>query len=276
MSGHWVKTAAVLAIIQAVSGSLFVASATEQNAPEASVSEANDSAFKSTPVGEESAPPSSAPATTEAKPAPASAAPGQLADPSTIVIPTSEPIIPPGRPDWIAQYGVRGPAERKQVAVCSGPFVTEQEARAELHQQIKKAADRYLEATLGSAQAPLLLGYSPEVLASRLVNGNHVYPETIQVSVGPMKQVHALVEFSPDFDREVQHRWRQIRSASRVGGVALVGAIALGMLLTFFGYLRADTSTRGYYTTRLKFAAGGAILALVVAGWMASHWVSWL
>jgi hypothetical protein len=199
-----------------------------------------------------------------------------LADRDQILI-AGDFVIPPGRPDWIEKFSeAKEQPTSKQVAICSGPFTTEAEARNELFNKARHASDRYIESTLGSPQASMLLGYSGEQVKSRFVNGKNEYVETVTFSVGPMKQVHALVQFTPEFDGELHHRWRQIRSVSRVGVVALVGAVVLSMLLTFFGYLRADTSTRGYYTTRLKFAAGGAILAIVVAGFVASRWVHWL
>lgn len=253
--------------------------ATEPAASESATFEGNPLKYQTTSSSPESANP--APNLPSAATSSNGKSEVPLADPAKILI-GGDFVIPPGRPDWIAKFSevqfgeANGQSPGKQVAICSGPFTTEAEARLELNNKAREVADRYIESTLGSPQASLLLGYSGEQIKSRFVKRQNEYVETVTFSFGPMKQVHALVQFTPDFDGELQHRWRQIRSASRVGVVALVGAVALGMLFTFFGYLRADTSTRGYYTTRLKFAAGGAILAIVVAGFMASRWVHWL
>lgn len=247
----------------------------------ASAQPSNQATFEDNPLKYQTT--SSAPGTAQpAVPGSPSAVPASanadvnvpLADPEGIHI---DPVWHGTRPDWIGKFSfVKGQPVGKQIAIASGPFATEAEARQELFNKAREATDRYIEGTVGSSQAPLLLGYSGEYVKSRFVNPKYEYVETGTFSFGPMKQVHALVQFTPDFDHDVQHRWRQIRSASRVGVVALVGTVALGMLLTFFGYLRADTSTRGYYTTRLKLAAGGVILAIVVAGMMGSRWVHWL
>jgi hypothetical protein len=47
----------------------------------------------------------------------------------------------------------------------------------------------------------------------------------------------------------------------------LIFAAGVGLLLAFvgtvFGYLKLDTATRGYYSGRLRFVAGLALLAIV-------------
>jgi hypothetical protein len=101
-----------------------------------------------------------------------------------------------------------------------------------------------------------------------LVGQGQVYQEEIIVSVGKMQQVHALVEFTPSFQYEVQHRWRHIQMTART---AKLGVIAVGVLLALsvvLGYFKADTATRGYYSTRLQFASATAIMALAVGGYM--------
>ena len=87
------------------------------------------------------------------------------------------------------------------------------------------------------------------------------------MSFGPMYQMHALLEFGPEFRKELDGRRgdlerhaREMAIAFRLRGLALGFGAVLCLLTVVFGYFRLDTATRGYYTGRLQFLAATAIL----------------
>lgn len=186
-------------------------------------------------------------------------------------------IIPPGRPSWISEWKeVDHKPAINWAAAVAGPCETRQECEKELSNQVKLVADEYINNYLGSAIAARLLNYDGADLKSRLVSPQDVYAETIQVSFGPMEQVHARVEFREDFRRELDQRWREIKAKLRLGQVGLIGAVVLGLLSTAFGFFKANTATRGQRATTLQFAAAATILVIVVAGVSAARYLYWI
>jgi hypothetical protein len=91
-----------------------------------------------------------------------------------------------------------------------------------------------------------------------------------------MHQVHALIEFGPDFRQQVTRKWTDLTAYYRLLQTGLVAGGSLLFLGTVFSYFRLDTATRGYYTGRLQFMTAAAILAIVGAGAVLARWIYWL
>lgn len=196
------------------------------------------------------------------------------------VIP-GEVIIPPGRPEWVGRNIMVG--SEHSVAVCSGPFSTEAEANRELDKVLKQKTDEYIAEQLGSSLAPQLIRFDVVKIKKPkkeqglgLVKPENLYHEQISVSIGPMHQVHALLEFDPDFRKQITDKWRDLTAYYRLLQTGLVAGGALLFLGTVFSYFRLDTATRGYYTVRLQFMTAAAILAIVGAGALLARWIYWL
>jgi hypothetical protein len=184
-------------------------------------------------------------------------------------------VIPPGRPSW-----VEAPPQREgsihSTSVCSDPWTSHQKASQELDKKLVTATSEYIAEHLGSNLAASLIHYDLPEIKRKLLPSANVYHEKILVSFGPMHQVHAKLEFSPDFRDELDRRWAEIRATYRLGQTGLVGGGVLLLLATVFGYFRLDNATRGYYTGRLQFMAAAAILAIIASGVMFSRWIYWL
>lgn len=206
--------------------------------------------------------------------------------PAAPVLPAEEPkiatddddtvIIPPGRPGWVGQAAQRE-GSIQSTAVCSDPYATHQQALRALDRKLEAATQEYISQHLHSELAPHLLSYDLAEIKRKLLPPRNVYHEKIQVSIGPMHQVHALVEFNPDFREELDHRWGEMRATYRLAETGLIGGGVLLVLATIFGYFRLDNATRGYYTSRLQFMAAAAILAIVASSAMISKWwIYWL
>ena len=190
-------------------------------------------------------------------------------------------LIPPGRPEWIGRNVSVG--SEHTIAVCSGPFTTEAEAEHELDRVIKAKTDEYIAERLGSSLAPQLVGY--DIIKIKTPKNEHglgllkpenIYREEISLSVGPMHQVHALLEFDPDFRQKITNQWHDLTAYYRLLQTGLVAGGALLFLGTVFSYFRLDNATRGYYTGRLQFMTAAAILAIVGSGAVLARWIYWL
>jgi hypothetical protein len=90
------------------------------------------------------------------------------------------------------------------------------------------------------------------------------YLETVERSVGPMKNLYTRLEFTPDVDRDLRSRWTEYKREARVTEVGLLSCTVLGMIGLVLGLLKADTATKGYYSKRLFLGVPAMIIAAVM------------
>ncbi len=184
-------------------------------------------------------------------------------------------IIPPGRPQWIeAEANLTG--EIHTVYVCSGPFALPSQANRALDDAMVRATRDYISGQLGDSLATKFIDYDAKTIKQRFVKPEKVYREIITASVGPMHQVHALLEFDSEFRKELDGRWETVRATSRLFQMGLFSGAGLLLITSVFGYFRLDHATRGYYTGRLQFMTAAAILAVVGASAVVAQWIHWL
>jgi hypothetical protein len=184
-------------------------------------------------------------------------------------------IIPPGRPQWVEAAPVREGAIHF-TSISSDPYATPSLAQHALDEKLQAAVADYIREYLQSDIAPSLIRIGLPEIKRELLRSGDVYPEKIQVSIGPMHQVHARLEFDDAFRARLDKRWGELRATYRLAETGIVSGGVLLLLATVFGYFRLDNATRGYYTGRLQFMAAAAILTIVVGGAMFSRWIHWL
>lgn len=204
--------------------------------------------------------------------------PAKVVEPSdTIEIetPAEGVFIPPGRPDWVEAPPMHI-GEVHTTPVSSGPFARAQDCWNAFDDEIVKATDQYIAEHLGESFATQFIHYDAKTIRTRFLKPENIYNEQIVVSIGPMHQVHGLLEFRPEFRSELDQRWAQVTRYSRVTQVGLSSFALLALLSVVFGYFRLDNATRGYYTGRLQFLTAAAILAIVGVGVVAARWVVWM
>jgi len=185
--------------------------------------------------------------------------------------------IPPGRPSWVgSEPNTRGKVHA--VAVSSGPYKKEGQAKRALDEAIEKATSDYIADQLGSERAALLLRYDAGTIKKRYLKDTNKYHDIARYSepVGEMHEHFALLEFGPEFRAELDERWTKVKATSRVLQTGLVSGAALLLLASVFGYFRLDNATRGYYTGRLQFMTAAAVLAVVGAGVIMARYIAWL
>ena len=103
----------------------------------------------------------------------------------------------------------------------------------------------------------------PDELRRQVVKDQ--WEEVRQYSVGPMTQLHVLVEFDRKIKDRILEEHQRMVVAGRVwrAGVGLIALLAF--LAVFYGYLRIDLATGGAYRARLRLAVAAAILGVVAA-----------
>ncbi len=173
-----------------------------------------------------------------------------------------------GRPAWVETPG-KLVGEVYSVSVKSGLYVDVPECQRALEEAIEQEANKYIEDYIGPG-ASQLVNVSPAWLRTHVKKKEFAEVRTSD-SVGPMHQLHALLEFDDDARAEFQNRWRQSVITSRLWFVGSAATLVLALLATFYGYLRLDLRTGGQQKGRLQLAA--ALVALVVAaGALAVRW----
>lgn len=197
---------------------------------------------------------------TEAAPSAASASPvgaEKLAAETPAEKSPSAPRPGAGRPAWMdAPMGRDGDVYR--TIATAGPYSTAAECNEKLPEALEEAVHHYIERLLG-ADASRRVRLPLAFIHERIVRGEWL--EQAEFSFGPMYNLHQRLEFDASAAREIERRYRASLVASRVNYTGASAALALGLVAVFFSYFKLDTLTRGYYTGRLRVAAGAVILA---------------
>lgn len=188
---------------------------------------------------------------------------------------SSRVIIPPGRPNWVEKPPVLEDGVQR-IAVKSEPFARQSDARQALDQRLQKQTEDYVVGLLHDERARNLVQVDLKTIQDELVREENVYEEQITVSIGPMYQMHALLEFTPKFQREITQRWNALREESRLLQLALVVGSILLFIGVAFGYLRLEHATQGKQSSRLQFMAAAAILLVVGSGAALARFLIWL
>lgn len=165
------------------------------------------------------------------------------------------------KPGWVDQPGhLQGTIYR--TSVKSGLFVTRAECEQALEPKLKLAITQYVDDYL-APNASKRISLDADLL-KRLRKSE--YEEVVNsATVGPMRQLHALLEFDDAARARLAERWHETIVAERLGRTALVSGVALGLLAVAFGYLKLDILTAGQFRGRLRFAVIAAILLIAMA-----------
>ncbi len=130
-------------------------------------------------------------------------------------------------------------------------------------------ADHKLSSELASADSRLTRLTSSGVTLDYALReiAKDEYVESVERSVGPMKKMYTLVEFTPKVDQELRERWDGYRRQMQFSKVGVSAASVLGLLSVVWGLLKIDTATKGYYTKRLFLGVPAAIIGIALLLW---------
>ncbi len=172
-----------------------------------------------------------------------------------------------GRPEW-----VDAPAKLSNsvytISISSGLFVSVPECQREINAHMKQALDHYVDEYRGD-QASKLVSLPLAYLNERVKKDE--YSEVVTGSVGPMHQIHALLEIDDRTRADIDRLWHNAVVTDRLWYTGSGAALVLALLGTFYGYLRLDLRTGGAQKGRLQLAA--TLVALIVAaGALLARW----
>jgi len=122
-----------------------------------------------------------------------------------------------------------------QMAITVGPYTTRQECDAKLPEAIQEAVDQYVEVCLGPEEIDAVC-LPAEYLRQQLVKDQ--WEEVRQHSIGPMTQLHVLLQFDRGVKDRVLEEHRQAVVAHRLWLTGAGLTAALGLLAAAFGYLK--------------------------------------
>lgn len=162
----------------------------------------------------------------------------------------------PGPPDWVVSPPELGLGENHIYTITGATgalFSTPQESRQALAETLDRMIREYADFVIGPRAANEVdLAY----LRSRAITwtGSKAGPLGMQYY-----ETHAKLELGPSDHNHL------LALAQRARGqrAAVAGGAVLLVLATMLGYFKLDTATRGYYSGRLKLAAGTVAVAVV-------------
>ncbi len=173
------------------------------------------------------------------------------------------------RPDWVEKASARV-GDVFRVVVFSEPFSTVDECYEQLERRFPIEVQRRLETLVPASQSHLVgsrsvddMGITLDYIMRDICQEE--FTETFDSSVGEMKRVHVLMEFTPAVESHLLAAWQSYLRQDRLVAVVKISALVLVILATIYALLQIDTWTRGYYSKRLLVGASAAIIAIAVA-----------
>jgi hypothetical protein len=173
------------------------------------------------------------------------------------------------RPEWVIHPPKRIGNSYRRVVV-SGPFSTLEECHQELAEILRQTV--YQRMAAKGADDPAYRDFTPATFEVLGIGIDYIYREicrdefvqSLETSVGPMKQVYLLLEFDPPIEQHLGDVWRQYQVQHRLEIVAILASAGLLLLGLVYGLLKVDTWTRGYYSKRLLLGVPAVIIGLVL------------
>ncbi len=183
--------------------------------------------------------------------------------------PESEPPAKPeakSHPDWVDKPPKRV-GDIHRAVVASDPFSTADECFEQLEHRFPEEVERRLTKLVPSDQRSLVGGKSLETMGVSLDYimreiCREQFTEIVDSSVGAMKRVYVLMEFTPAVEKHLLDSWQKQLRSYRLTSVAQIAGCVLAVLALLYAALQFDTWTRGYYTQRLLWGVPAAIIAI--------------
>ena len=170
------------------------------------------------------------------------------------------------RPAWVDKPPKRV-GEVYRAVVASDPFSTADECFEQLEKRFPTEVQKRLAKLVSTAERSLVgsmslesMGVSLDYIMREICREQ--YTEVLESSVGAMRRVYVLMEFTPAIESHLIESWQNGRRRGRLVSVAQVAGCVLASLALLYGTLQFDTWTRGYYTRRLLWGVPAAIIAV--------------
>jgi hypothetical protein len=176
------------------------------------------------------------------------------------------------QPEWLA-YPPQ-PLEQTgqgvyKAVVSSGFSKGEERSRENLDRELLAVTAGYIDLVVEPGagrrvtQDPSARERALQYLSTNVIKERHREEVQEEYPIDEGIKQHALLVFTPQAAEHFRQEWRMILQERRLLLFAAAVAVLLGIVGTIFGYLKTDTATRGYYTGRLRLAAGVMIIGLI-------------
>jgi hypothetical protein len=169
----------------------------------------------------------------------------------------------PATPAWVKKTFDNQPGGDMLITVSAGPYETRERCEQDLPAEMQRLTGAYID-TLHGPGAGRLVSLPLDYIQTRL-RQPEVFEEPLLLSFGPMLKLHTRLKFDDAARAEIARRYDAALVRTRLAYTGGGAGVILALIGTLFGYLKLDTLTRGYYSGRLKLAAGAVILAVGVA-----------
>jgi len=200
---------------------------------------------------------------------------------------------PEGRPKWLDKAIGRGPrpfielghnysaralregqASLRDQVILTEPFSDSGKCDENLDACLKVATWGYIHTSVPKAMAVDKIASRMGNVRNRIVQEDYRGP--ITTSVGDVYEAAARIRFDDAFDKDVQIHWKQIRANERIKQVGFMLGSVVVLLSTVFGFFQLDTSSKGYYTGRLRFGLVLSWLAAAALGAFIFRSIWWI
>jgi hypothetical protein len=108
---------------------------------------------------------------------------------------------------------------------------------------LTQALSQYITDQLGP-HASRQIRYDAKSIKKRFVKSENAYQDVARYSVGPMHESFVLLEFGPEFRKELKARHRKVAASERLHETGFVAAGSLILLATAFVFFRYPCARR--------------------------------
>lgn len=169
-------------------------------------------------------------------------------------------------PDWAKEGGGLKSDGAYFVVINSGPYRSFGDCWQRMRPLVEQEVREYSARHGRDYRTRWPTRQLPDHLYDRLVQA--YYLERGDFSVGEMMTLYARVEFSTEAVAAIDAWQADLLARNRTIFAGVLGALVVALVGVLYGYFRIDTATLGYYTWRLRVAAGVLLAVVVVAGFI--------
>jgi hypothetical protein len=143
------------------------------------------------------------------------------------------------RPKWVdapAEVATDRTGNTYRMTATIGPYTTRQECDAQLLATVRARSADYVASLLGSDASAVVNSLSDRYLREHVVRDT--WEETVEVSVGPMVQLHTRLEYDDSVRRRIEELWHESQVAERLTLTAQIAGGVLAAVGAVYFYLR--------------------------------------